>query len=494
LEIRLAGYNVERAILDKLDTAEYEPLTPEVFSAAYARISRSAEDILTLRQQAREDVHKARKSNQAIIFKMGHHSVAEHAVFNFDIVGVSRLALEEVEGFRLVSYTEKSQRYVTLSGDYVLPLEITDNDAKKMFKETIELQNAFYRKSFGILREYLFQRFPEQVKKKTGQHLVEGWAKEDARYILSLATQGQVGVTINARNVEHLCRRFALSQRQEVRDMGKEIFSQVEKVAPSLILFPEPSKFETALKSSFKHYFLENSPVETAAGPGPGPVGKEPVIIDYTPNADEMILAAFLAHYRPMDYRAAYDVVERMTAADKEKLFKELFKEMEFFDAPPREFELPDFTFAAVISAANFAQLKRHRMATVICGDYDPRFANTVPESIRLNGLEEEFLEITRETDRVYGQLKERYGPAADYILTNSHCRPVIMKMNLREFYHFVRLRSDEHAQWDIRNLSHRLLARVREVMPYAAMLLCGKSDFVEEFERIYHRKPGLLI
>jgi thymidylate synthase ThyX len=67
----------------------------------------------------------------------------------------------------------------------------------------------------------------------------------------------------------------------------------------------------------------------------------------------------------------------------------------------------------------------------------------------------------------IYLQLKEKYGQAADYILTNSHCRAVVMKMNLREFYHFVRLRSDEHTQWDIRSLSHQLLQKVKEIMPF---------------------------
>ena len=299
MNIKLAGYNVEAEILDKLTPPEGEPLTPEVLSAAYARISRSEEDILTLRKQARQDVYKARKSNKAIIFKMGHHSVAEHAVFNFDIMGVSRLALEEIEKFRLVSYTEKSQRYVTLEGDFVLPQEIIDNDSKKLFRETITRQNAFYKKSFDVLRDYLFDQYPERIEKKSGRQLVEGWAKEDARYILSLATEGQVGMTINARNLEHLFRRFALSQRKEVQEIGKEMFHQVEKVSPSLILFPEPSKFETALNDSFKTYFLENTPIDSNfSSPG---IKKEPVILEYTEKADEMILASFLAMFSGRD-------------------------------------------------------------------------------------------------------------------------------------------------------------------------------------------------
>ena len=489
MEIRLAGYNVESEILEQIPATD-EPLTPEVISAAYARISRSAKDIRSLRQQARQDVQKARGSNKTIIFKMGHHSVAEHAVFNFDIVGVSRLALEEIEKFRLVSYTEKSQRYVTLEGDYVLPVEISDSAARKKFIDTVELQNAFYKKAFAILKEYLFDTYPTHLETKAGRHEVEGWAKEDARYILSLATQGQVGVTINARNLEHLFRRFSLSSRGEVREIGKIMFSQVEKIAPSLILFPEPSRFETQLKDSFKKVVLETFPLP--AEKEREKPGKGPVILDYTHHADEMILASFLTLYGTMEYQAAYKTVEKLSPVEKENLFRELFNDMEFFDAPPREFELPDFTFQAVISASNFAQLKRHRIATLLTGDYDIDFGNTIPESLRINGLEDEFNEIIHETNRVYIQLQENHGAAADYILTNSHCRPVVMKMNLREFYHFVRLRSDEHAQWDIRTLSQQLLLKIKELIPYSTLLLCGKSDYTGEFEKIYHRKPRL--
>jgi thymidylate synthase ThyX len=153
-----------------------------------------------------------------------------------------------------------------------------------------------------------------------------------------------------------------------------------------------------------------------------------------------------------------------------------------------------DVTFQAVISASNFAQLKRHRMATLLPGNYDIRFGCVIPESIKVNGLEKEFLEIIAKTDKVYLKLREQYGDAADYILTNSHCRKVMMKMNLREVYHFMRLRADEHAQWEIRNLAHQLLQKIKTIMPFSTMMLCGKSDFVDEFEGIFHRKPNFIL
>ena len=127
MKVVLAGYNVDRDVLDELKRLagpERLDVTPETLSASYARISRDPRPADELRRAARKEVEKARRSNQTIIFKMGHHSVAEHAVFNFDVVGPSRLAIEELERFRLASFTEKSQRYITLGDDFVVPDEV----------------------------------------------------------------------------------------------------------------------------------------------------------------------------------------------------------------------------------------------------------------------------------------------------------------------------------------------------------------------------------
>ncbi len=107
MKLFLAGFNVDAQTLKELGGGKLDSrtMTPETISAAYARISRSPKPVNELRETARQEVEKARKSNQNIIFAMGHHSVAEHAVFNFDVLGVSRLAIEEIEKFRLCSYT-----------------------------------------------------------------------------------------------------------------------------------------------------------------------------------------------------------------------------------------------------------------------------------------------------------------------------------------------------------------------------------------------------
>ncbi len=128
MKILLAGYNVDYDLICELKdkSALGQDITPETISAAYARISRSPKSVDELRADAVAYVDKARKSNRNIVFEMGHSSVAEHAVFNIDVIGVSRLLVEEIEKFRLCSYTEKSQRYVLFDKDFVVPDEMTE--------------------------------------------------------------------------------------------------------------------------------------------------------------------------------------------------------------------------------------------------------------------------------------------------------------------------------------------------------------------------------
>jgi len=112
LKVTVAGFNID---------IENCSDSPETISAAYARISRDPRPISELRASAANALEKARSSNRTIIFEYGHGSVAEHAVFNFDILDLSRLGAEALQSFRLASFTEKSQRYIRMGEDWYFP-------------------------------------------------------------------------------------------------------------------------------------------------------------------------------------------------------------------------------------------------------------------------------------------------------------------------------------------------------------------------------------
>ncbi|MBC7360814.1 MAG: FAD-dependent thymidylate synthase [Candidatus Aminicenantes bacterium] len=494
MKIILAGYNLDSEVIDSLKKNEpdRQDITPETLSAAYARISRDPRPVNELRATARAEVERARRSNQNIIFKMGHHSVAEHAVFNFDLIGLSRLAIEEVEHFRLCSYTEKSQRYITLDGDYVLPEEIKQAGLERIFAETIEAQNRAYRYFYERLREYIFKKYEKQAANPKNHAILDGWAKEDARYVVSLATKGQLGMTVNARNLELMIRRFAAKKNAEIQELVRHLYELAKKVAPSIILFTDPSPYEAEMmdkvgKQALNFISRSKKKEKTKAKP------EEIRLIEHTEDGDEFIIAGLLFSTAGMPFKEALKEVKRWSQKKKLELVKRVFEHMEFYDSPPREFELAYLTYELIVSASCFAQLKRHRMMTLLVQPYDPSLGVTVPPSIKEIKEQKKFMEIIRQTEKTWRQLQKKVGPAADYILTNAHRRRVVVKANVRELYHLSRLREDATAQWEIRQVSGEMSAIARKVFPITAALLGGKDAYPALYQKLFGRAPKML-
>ncbi len=487
MKVILAGYNVDKEVIDDLKkkSPPREDVTPETLSASYARISRDPRPVDELRAAARKEVGKARRSNRTIIFKMGHHSVAEHAVFNFDILGVSRLAIEEIEKFRLCSYTEKSQRYITLTDDFVIPEEIKKSGLKDIFVKMVKSQNALYHRLFQKLKPYFLEKHRDLAADPKTHSLLEGWAKEDARYVTSLATEGQLGMTVNARNLEFLIRRFASKDLAELKEFNTKIYKLAKEVAPSIILFTEASDFDA---KTYKEIREITRPFVAPAEKNTPPVS----LVDYTPETDNKLVASLLHTSSDLPYAQCLRKARNLKPEERRELVESAFKHMEFYDFPLREFEYVNLTFDLIISAACFGQLKRHRMATLTAQEYNPDLGVMVPPSVEEIGAREEFCEVIDETDRVYFSLKERVSSGAEYVLTNAHRRRVLLKVNARELYHISRLREDATAQWDIRSVAGEMSRLAREVMPLTCLLLGGKDAYAGIYESVFGKPPKM--
>jgi flavin-dependent thymidylate synthase len=478
MKILLAGYNIDYDLIRELQEKSgfKQDITPETISAAYARISRSPKSVDELRADARAEVDKARKSNRNIVFEMGHSSVAEHAVFNIDIIGVSRLLVEEIEKFRLCSYTEKSQRYVLFDKDFVVPDEIAEAGLKNLFVETVQMQNDFYHQLYGELRPYVFEQNKELAGNPANKSMLEGWAKEDARYTISLATKTQLGMTINARNLELMLRRLTAVPLAEANLYSEKLYAATKNIAPSLIRYTQATEYDRMTRRNIQKQ------VEKLLQKNSTVTGKEKSddvqLMFVTPEADTQAAAALLFSSSGLSYDHCRYQAARMSARDLKVLFKTAFENIQPYDAVLRELENVHLQFELVTSASCFAQLKRHRMATIIAQDYDPQLGVTVPPSVRAIGRQKEFMDIVHRSEDAYCQIKHKLPLAAAYVLTNAHRKRVLMKLNARELYHLSRLRADAHAQWDIRELSEKMLKQARKVMPLTLMMACGKDSF----------------
>lgn len=158
---------------------------------------------------------RARKKIKKVV-GMGHLSVVEHAYFTFSVEGVSRSLTHQLVRHRVASYSQQSQRYVSMDkADFVTPSTISgDPEASRIFKKSMGDAWAAYRE--------LAKKVP----------------KEDARYVLPNACHTNILITMNARELWHFFRLRCCRRAQwEIRLMAWKMLEEVRKVAP--ILFEE---------------------------------------------------------------------------------------------------------------------------------------------------------------------------------------------------------------------------------------------------------------
>lgn len=489
MKVKLAGFNVDYEMLKMLSKGSKVnyPFTPEVFSAAYARISRSPKSVTELRNIAKKEIKKARRSNRKIIFEMGHHSVAEHAVFNFDIMDISRLMAEELEKYRLCSYTEKSQRYIKLTGNFVIPQEIAKGPYVDRFKKIIKRGIQFYHKLYKRIIDYGEKKLGHIPTKEEKKEIVLK-ANEDARYILSLSQKTQLGETINARNLELILRRFASHPLNEANELGEKLFALVKKIAPSIILFYKANDYDK------KTYLETEKLIARLRLKDESPtMGKDVVLVDFTKNADIILLATIIHSVSNISFKQSLKTAKSMGAKKRKEIIKSVFKYLELYDTVLREFEYINLTFSLIVSASCFAQLKRHRQATITAQRYDPELGVTIPKSVYEVGADNEFKEIIDMNNELFYKLQRRYPYASQYVLTNAHRRRVLASMNARELYHISRLREDEHAQWEIREKTKKMVALAKKVMPLTLLLIGGKDHYPELYKKLFGKYPRVI-
>lgn len=143
---------------------------------------------------------------------MGHFSALEHAQFVFGVEGISRACSHQLVRHRIASYSQQSQRYVTLREvKAVLPPAVAAHPQYgPLFREKVEELWALY-----------------------GAMVEAGIAAEDARYLLPNACETKLVVSMNGRELLHffalrLCRRA----QWEIRGLALAMLRAVLPLAP----------------------------------------------------------------------------------------------------------------------------------------------------------------------------------------------------------------------------------------------------------------------
>ena len=190
------------------------------------------------------------------VLDSGHQSIAEHVYFTFAIEGISRACSHQLVRHRAgIVFSQQSQRYVEIKEDYHYLSDLNfDNycytdDVDEMTDEERDIKTEELEKQIKeILNKYFVDVNESNLKGYLDCLLhylydtnVLNTKPEDARMILPNATKTNITMSVNFRELIHLCNlRLCTRAQKEIRDLFGLIVKEVKDVDERLASYLVP--------------------------------------------------------------------------------------------------------------------------------------------------------------------------------------------------------------------------------------------------------------
>jgi len=141
-----------------------------------------------------------------------------HSTFTFLVDGISRACSHQLVRHRPASYSQQSQRYVSMKNfPYVEPESLKGLE--------VEVDGKKY--SFGEIMSFLGKAYEGFVER--------GAPKEDARFVLPNACSTRIVFTMNGEELVHFLRLRTCTRAQwEIRNMAVEMLKILREKFPDL--------------------------------------------------------------------------------------------------------------------------------------------------------------------------------------------------------------------------------------------------------------------
>ncbi|MCE2404075.1 MAG: FAD-dependent thymidylate synthase [Dehalococcoidia bacterium] len=435
-------------------------LTEEQIAVVFAMTSRRPEPFDEIAEQVSRET--AASFHERWVLGYGHASVAEHAVIHMAVENVSRLACDTLEDNRLGSYTEKSSRYQLLpSGYYHVPAELDPHpEARTLYINTCDHLSGAYARAVEGATSHLKSRVPQRDGERDSAYAlrIRRQVIDSCRFLLPASTLTNVGVTMNARLMEHAITKLLSSELAEERSLGDDLKDKGREVTPTLIKYAEPNPY----LASSREWQVRSSP----GGGETDDCHPEAALVRYDAQAEQKVASAFLYRSAGLPYDRVWRMVEDMDRQDRERAIDGCLEGLGDHDAPLRELEMVDYTFEFVMDYGAYREFKRHRMQTYVPQPLTVANGYLTPDLVREAGLGDLFDEAMGSVGEAFHRLSEVSASLAQYVVTHAHRRRFLARMNLRECYHIFKLRTQPQAHFSIRGPVEAAMRQAVETHP----------------------------
>ena len=510
----------EKSILDQhfsnTDKHVFAIITPRQVDRG-ALMSRYSRSDKTMRKIFLDEFitnpNRGKEFYSKILSEYGDDSVAELGEAQLAVEWISNIAAKKIEDGRIgLSYLEKSSRYIPfdkkvgnkynyyrderiLKSKYAdLYIEACDN-AFDVYSNSIDLMQKFiseiepiddfvYFDSISISEKpfsKLTNKQDIESAKKVYKSTVRSRALDILRNLLPAATLTNLGITGNGRAFEYLLTKLYCSELTELRNLASLLNSELDCVIPSFI------KRVNEKHGKSLQLFITNTNREISkltdnylGNLQPDYSPQDVRLIDYTDSKDALVKVVSAILYENAHGQSLYDIIKLVESFTQEKIKEIIFAYTKFRGnrrhRPGRAFEMVEYLFEMFTNFGMFRDLHRHRILTMERQLLSTKHGYDIPKEVVYSGIEKDFKDCMYLSDNVYRKLAKTMPYEAQYVVNFAYKYPYFIKINLRELYHMVELRTIAQGHPDYRYICQEIYKKVNDVHP----LLTKGMKFVD--------------
>jgi thymidylate synthase ThyX len=479
---------------------------PEVVKGAlFARYSRSAKSLRRLfldefvgdldisgdqSIDATVGLDRAEQLYDRVFFEYGDDSVAQLGGVHLACEQASNLLTKAIEWSRLMSYMEKSTRYVAYdtrldNGRYRYyrdPL-ILDSPLGARYVGDMDRLFDAYRDLLPVLQAWFAGRHPKGPGDSdfVWRQSVRAKAFDALRGMLPAAATSNLGIFASGQAYESLLVRLRAHPLPEARAYAALMLTELRKVIPSWVKRVDVDDRGVAWSDYLDGNQRSMQEVTDALlGPGgeieahgPGgasevvSVGGDPevTLIDWDPDAEVKTIAAMLYPYSHLPEHLIEERVAAMSTDDRLTVVRRYSGERDNRRLKPgRALERCGYRFDVVSDYGAFRDLQRHRLLTIEWQNLTPRHGYTLPAAVIEAGGEEAYGAAMERSAGLHQALAGQFGATqAAYAVALSYRIRYVMQFNAREAMHLLELRTGPAGHPEYRKVCqqmHRLIAK----------------------------------
>jgi thymidylate synthase ThyX len=428
---------------------------------------------------------RAEQLYDRVFFEYGDDSVAQLGGVHLACEQASNVLTKVLERGRLMSYMEKSTRYVAYDSRlpngryrYFRAPEILDSPLGARYVGDMDRLFDAYADLLPVMQAWVAAQYPKAPEDSdfVWRQSVRAKAFDALRGLLPAAASSNLGIYASGQAYEALLIRMRAHPLPEARMYGDLMLIELRKVIPSWVKRVDVEDRGVA----HARYLQENeAAMRNLAGAlfddpewmGPESIGPEPggdpevTLLDWDPDAEIKIVAAMLYPFTHLPEGRIQERVAAMTADERLAVVQTYAGDRtNRRQRPGRALERGDYRFDVVSDYGAFRDLQRHRLLTVEWQDLTPAHGYTMPRAVAEAGAgaAEVYAAAMARSATLYGLLRQRFGPGqAAYAVALAYRVRYVLQCNAREAMHMIELRTSPQGHPEYRKVCqqmHRLI------------------------------------